>query len=90
VARRDTAACCDERAPFHSITLSAFASNCGGNIEAETGRVLGLHLFIGIRFPYRRWLRLVILDLSCTFAVRTVVTVAYPATAITTRTNLHC
>jgi hypothetical protein len=40
--------------------------------------------------PYRRWLRLVILDLSCTIAVRTVVTVTDPTTAIATWANLHC
>jgi hypothetical protein len=44
----------------------------------------GLHLFVRVRFPYRRWLRFVILDLSSTLAVRTVVTVTYPATAIAT------
>jgi hypothetical protein len=48
----------------------------------------GLHLFI--RFSYRRWLLLVILDLSSTVAVRTVVTVTDPATAIATWANLHC
>jgi hypothetical protein len=47
-------------------------------------------LLIGIRFPYRRWLLLIILNLSSTIAVRTVVTVTYPATAIATWANLHC
>ena len=50
----------------------------------------GLHLFVGVRFPYRRWLLLVILDPSRTIAVRTVVTVTDPATAIATRANLYC
>ena len=54
--------------------------------------MLGLHLFIRVRFPYRRWLLLVTLDLSSTIAVRTVVTVTVtdPATAIATWANLHC
>ena len=49
----------------------------------------GLHLFIRVRFSYRRGLLLVILDLSSAIAVRTVVTVTYPATAVATWANLH-
>ena len=55
----------------------------------KAGWVRGLHLFIRVRLPYRRWLRLVILNLSSTIAVRTVVTVTDPATAIATWANLH-
>jgi len=47
-------------------------------------------LFIRVRFPDRRWLLLVILNLSSTIAVRTVVTVTDPATAIATWANLLC
>jgi hypothetical protein len=47
-----------------------------------------LHL-ITVWFPYRRRFLLVILDLSTTIAVRAVLTVIYPATAITMWTNLH-
>jgi hypothetical protein len=47
-------------------------------------------LFIRVRFSYRCWLLLVILNLSSTIAVRTVVTVTDPATAIATWANLHC
>jgi hypothetical protein len=56
----------------------------------RAGWVRGLHLFVRVRFPYRRWLLLVILDLSSTTAVRTVVTVTYLATAVATWANLHC
>jgi hypothetical protein len=54
------------------------------------GWVLGFHLVIRVWFPYWRWLLLIILNPSSTIAVRTVLTVIYPATAIATWTNLHC
>jgi len=50
----------------------------------------GPHLFIGVRFPDRRWLLLIILDSSSTIAVRTIFAVTDPATAIATWANLHC
>jgi hypothetical protein len=40
--------------------------------------------------PYRRGFLLVILNLSSTIAVRTILAIIYPATAITTWTDLHC
>jgi hypothetical protein len=49
-----------------------------------------VHLLILIWFPYRRWLLLVILNLSSTIAVGAVLSVIYPTTAITTWANLHC
>jgi hypothetical protein len=49
-----------------------------------------LGFIIMIWFPYRRWFLLVILNLSSTIAVRTVLAITYPATAITMWTNLHC
>jgi hypothetical protein len=55
----------------------------------RAGRVLGLHLIIAVWFPYRRWLLLVILNLSNPIAVGAVLTVIYPPTAIATWTNLH-
>jgi hypothetical protein len=53
------------------------------------GRGARVHSIIRIWFPYRRWLLLVILNLSSTIAVRTVLTIIYPATAVATWTNLH-
>ena len=47
-------------------------------------------LVFTIWFPYRRWLLLVILNLSTTIAVRASLTIIYPAAAITMWTNLHC
>jgi hypothetical protein len=47
-------------------------------------------LVITVWFPYGRWFLLVILDLSATIAVRAVLTIIYPATAITAWANLHC
>ena len=49
----------------------------------------GLQLFVRVRFPDRRRLLLVVLDLSSAIAVRTVVTVTDPAAAIATGANLH-
>jgi hypothetical protein len=56
----------------------------------RAGWMRGLYLFIRVRFPYRRWLLLVILNLSGTVAFRAVVAVTDPATAIATGANLHC
>ena len=56
----------------------------------RVGRVFGVYLVITVWFPYRRWFLLVILDLTGTVAVWAILTIIYPATAITTWTNLHC
>jgi hypothetical protein len=56
----------------------------------RTGRMLVLHLLIGVWFPYRGWLLLIILNLSSTIALRTVLTIAHPPAAITMWTRLHC
>ena len=45
---------------------------------------------ITVWFPYRRWLLLVILNLPAAIAVGAVLTIIYPATAITMWTDLHC
>jgi hypothetical protein len=47
-------------------------------------------LVITVWFPYRRWFLLVILNLSATITVRAVLTIIYPATAVTTWASLHC
>jgi hypothetical protein len=52
--------------------------------------MLGLHLVIRVWFAYRRWFLLIILNLSSAIAVRAVLAITYPATAITMWTNLHC
>jgi hypothetical protein len=57
---------------------------------AEHHRRPGGGLVITVWFSYGRWFLLVILDLSATIAVRAVLTIIYPATAITTWANLHC
>jgi hypothetical protein len=46
--------------------------------------------FVPGAVPYLRWLLLVILNLPATIAVRAVVTIIYPTTAITMWTDLHC
>ena len=55
-----------------------------GEIHGRSGWVRGLQLVITVWFPSRRWFLLVIFNLSSTIAFRAVLTVIYPATAITT------
>ena len=52
--------------------------------------MLGIYLLIGVWFPYRGWLLLIILNLSSAIALRTVLTIAHPPAAITMGTRLHC
>jgi hypothetical protein len=47
-------------------------------------------LVVAVWFPYLRWFLLVIFNLPTTIAVRAVLAIIYPATAITMWTNLHC
>ncbi len=48
----------------------------------RAGRVLGGHLVITVRFPYRRWFLLIILNLSTTITVRAGLTIIYPTTTV--------
>jgi hypothetical protein len=68
---------------LYSNTLDRFAR---GRWVFRTG----FHLVIMVWFPYRRGFLLVIFNLSSTIAVRTILAIIYPATAITTWTDLHC
>jgi hypothetical protein len=52
--------------------------------------VAGFILIVVVRFPYGRWFLLVILNLPGAIAVGAVLTITYPAAAITMRTDLHC
>jgi hypothetical protein len=58
-------------------------------VLGEPGNII-CSLIITIWFAYLCWFLLVIFNLSSTVAVRAVVTIAYPATAITMWTDLHC
>src|SRR4029077_15380237 len=50
----------------------------------------GFILIVVVWLPYRRWLLLVILNFSSTIAVRAVLPIIYPATAITVWASVHC
>jgi hypothetical protein len=58
--------------------------------ERKASSAVRSGLVITVGFSYRRWFLLVILNLSGTIAVRAVLTIIYPATAVTTLANLHC
>jgi hypothetical protein len=64
----------------------------GAPVGVGTLRALSsaAHLVVTLWFPYRRWFLFVFINLSSTFAVRAVLVIIYPATAISTRTSLHC